>query len=67
MTDLAANALASSYVWSFTTGAGPTCPCTIWNASATPAQIVTTDPSAVELGVRFRADTNGTITGVRFY
>ena len=66
VSDLAGNVLASSYVWSFTTGAGPTCPCTIWNASATPAQIAN-DPSAVELGVRFRADTNGSITGVRFY
>ena len=65
--DLAGNALATNYVWSFTTGGGPTCPCTIWNASATPAQIATNDPSAVELGVRFRADANGTITGVRFY
>jgi hypothetical protein len=37
------------------------------NASATPAQIATNDPSAVELGVRFRADANGLISGVRFY
>ena len=66
VTDLAANALAGDVVWSFTTGAGPTCPCTIWNPSATPGQI-TNDPSAVELGVRFRADASGTISGVRFY
>jgi hypothetical protein len=65
--DLAGNALASNFVWSFTTGAGTTCPCTIWNASATPAQIATNDSSAVELGVRFRADASGTIAGVRFY
>jgi hypothetical protein len=65
--DLAGNALASNFVWSFTTGTGTTCPCTIWNASATPAQIATGDSSPVELGVRFRADANGTISGVRFY
>ncbi len=65
--DVAGNALASNFVWSFTTGTGPTCPCTIWNASAAPSQIATGDTGAVELGVRFRADTNGRITGVRFY
>jgi len=64
--DQAGNALASNMVWSFTTGASGTCPCTIWNASATPAQIAN-DPSAVELGMRFRSEINGTITGVRFY
>jgi hypothetical protein len=65
--DVAGNALASSFVWSFTTGTGPACPCTIWNASATPAVLAANDSGAVELGVRFRADQNGTITGVRFY
>ena len=40
---------------------------TIWSASATPNGIVTSDTSAVELGVRFRADVNGSITGMRFY
>jgi hypothetical protein len=43
------------------------CPCTIWSASATPSRIETSDKSSVELGVRFRSDTNGTVTGVRFY
>ena len=36
-------------------------------ASATPKQSQSATPDAVELGVRFRADANGTITGVRFY
>ena len=61
--DVAGNALAGNVVWSFTT---PGCPCTIWNASATPAQLPS-DANAVELGLRFRADSTGTITGVRFY
>ncbi len=53
--------------WSFTTGASAnSCPCTIWPNTATPAR---TDPdrSAVELGVRFRASSNGYVTGIRFY
>src|SRR5262249_8205146 len=64
--DVAGNALASNMVWSFTTGAAVTCPCTIWSASATPAQMAN-DASAVELGVRFRTETSGVISGVRFY
>src|SRR5207244_1328697 len=64
--DLAGNALASNFVWSFTTGAGPACPCSVWSATATPGGTAN-DSSAVELGMRFRSDTSGTITGVRFY
>ena len=48
-------------------GAGPTCPCTIWPASATPATAAVNDPQAVELGVKFRSDADGFITGIRFY
>src|SRR6476660_523688 len=42
------------------------CPCSIWSATATPVSVVN-DPNAVELGVKFRADSNGYITGLRFY
>jgi hypothetical protein len=42
------------------------CPCTIWDPSDTPA-VITGDAQPVELGVRFRSDVSGTITGVRFY
>jgi ice-binding like protein/uncharacterized protein DUF4082 len=45
----------------------PACEYTIWNASDAPGQIATDDGGAVELGLRFRADANGVITGVRFY
>src|SRR5262249_9803735 len=66
--DVAGNAMASPYSWSFTTAAGGSaCPCTIWNTSATPAVVAANDPNAVELGVRFRADQSGSITGIRFY
>jgi subtilisin-like proprotein convertase family protein len=65
--DIAGNPLASSVVWSFTTRDAPTCPCSTWDASSTPSEIATTDTGAIELGVRFRADTNGVITGVRFF
>src|SRR6185295_3320492 len=65
--DAAGNPLASNFAWSFTTApAGTACPCTIWNAATTPANI-TGDAQPVELGVKFRSDVNGVINGVRFY
>lgn len=68
--DAAGNALAADVVWSFTTGEGvppPTCPCGGWGSSAVPTNPSVADPNAVELGVKFRSDVNGFITGVRFY
>jgi hypothetical protein len=65
--DIAGNALAANYSWSFTTASGPVCPCSIWAASTTPGTITENDPSAVELGVKFRSDVNGNVTGIRFY
>ena len=49
------------------TVAGKQCPCSIWGTGATPGTIDSGDPGAVELGVRFRADVSGFITGIRFY
>ncbi len=65
--DSAGNALAASSSWSFTTASGPACPCTIWTATATPAVASATDSSSVNLGVKFRSDAAGYITGLRFY
>jgi len=46
----------------------PGCPCTIWPGSAAPANPSSAgDTNAVELGVKFIADVNGLVTGVRFY
>jgi hypothetical protein len=44
-----------------------TCPCSIWNSSTTPATLDSGDGNAIEVGVKFRADTAGAITGIRFY
>jgi len=66
VTDVAGNALASDFTWSFTTGAAPTCPCSIWSTSTTPGPNGN-EAAALELGVKFRADSNGYITGLRFY
>ena len=65
--DLVGNALAADYSWSFTTAAAPTCPCSIWAASATPQTAAVSDGTALELGVRFQSDVAGFVSGIRFY
>jgi hypothetical protein len=40
---------------------------TIMKASATPTLVDSNDPAPVEVGVKFRADSNGYVTGLRFY
>jgi hypothetical protein len=46
-----------------------TCPCSLWGENMTlPAgQADAGDPSPVEVGVKFRSDRFGTVTGLRFY
>src|SRR4029077_2482225 len=69
--DEAGNAMVGDFSWSFTTSGTPTppptCPCTIWNAASTTASGPDADSNAVEVGVRFDAETSGFITGIRFY
>ncbi len=44
-----------------------TCPCTIWSNAALPVLPADPDTLAVELGVKFRVDVSGYVTGLRFY
>jgi hypothetical protein len=62
--DLAGNPLAADVSWQFTVR---TCPCTIWSSSAQPGIPSSSDGGAVELGLRFRAEVPGWISGIRFY
>ncbi|WP_263383681.1 DUF4082 domain-containing protein [Granulicella arctica] len=43
------------------------CPCGGFNASAAPVNADSGDGTAVEVGMKFRADSNGSVLGVRFY
>ncbi len=43
------------------------CPCSLWNDTVVPAVASVGDTDAVELGVQFRANVDGYITGLRFY
>jgi methionine-rich copper-binding protein CopC len=64
--DTAGNTM-SPLSWSFTTSGPGACPCSIFASSSVPTNPASTDTSAVEVGVKFRADINGQITGIRFY
>jgi Domain of unknown function (DUF4082)/Bacterial Ig-like domain/Bacterial Ig domain len=44
-----------------------TCPCNIWGNNVTPSLITDPETQAIELGVKFRSEINGYITGIRFY
>jgi hypothetical protein len=65
--DLAGNALSADAVWSFTVSPPLACPCTIWPSNTTPAMVDSGDLNPVEVGVKFRSDGDGFITGLRFY
>jgi hypothetical protein len=41
--------------------------CSLWDGAATPSLITDPDTAAVELGMKFRSEVDGLITGVRFY
>jgi uncharacterized protein (TIGR03437 family) len=60
----AATAEGGGAVSSFTT---TKCPCTIFSSTAVPSTTSDSDPNEVELGMKFRSDLDGTISGVRFY
>jgi hypothetical protein len=68
-TDNAGNAMPASDSWSFTTGVPrpAACPCSIWDDFSQPATPSVADPVQIELGTKVRFDTNGYVTGVRFY
>ena len=44
-----------------------TCPCSLWENTATPAVAADSETTPIEVGVKFQAEVNGYITGIRFY
>ena len=64
--DLAGNALPAPVTWSFQTASAAACPCSLFPVTATPQIADAGADSPVELGLRFRASTSGSVLGVRF-
>ena len=60
-------AMASPETYQFVTSGAGACPCTLFESDATPAVSSANDSSAITVGVQFTTDTNGWISGVRFY
>jgi subtilisin family serine protease len=65
--DASGNTLAAPFSWSFTTAAASSGPFSIWNNTVTPGTTDVLDLNPVELGVKFRSDVAGFITGLRYY
>ncbi len=66
--DLAGNALAVD-TWSsfYTSNQAAPVQSSFWSSNVTPSVLDSGDKQAVELGLKFTADTDGLITGARFY
>ena len=43
------------------------CPCSIWGTNTAPPRADSGDPAPVEVGLKFKSDSYGTVTGIRFY
>lgn len=65
--DVAGNTMAAPVSWDFTTAGVEACPCSIWSADAVPTVPAASEARRIEVGVKFRTDAPGWITGVRFY
>jgi Domain of unknown function (DUF4082)/Bacterial Ig-like domain len=59
--------MSGPFSWGFTTGAVAQCPCSIWDNAAPSGAVDAADTSPVNLGLKFQAASDGTITAVRFY
>jgi hypothetical protein len=63
VTDATGNPMVSDFVWSFTTANVYS----LWSSADAPGVSDGGPDSAVELGVKFKSDVAGTVTGIRFY
>jgi Domain of unknown function (DUF4082)/Bacterial Ig-like domain/Bacterial Ig domain len=67
VSDTSGNAMTAPVTWTFITSGTAACPCTIFSADSAPVNAAANDANSVELGVKFRSDSSGWVTGVRFY
>ena len=65
--DSGSPAQAATQAQSIVIAPAGSCPCTIWPSTTVPSISDSGPDSAVEIGVKFRSDSDGFITGIRFY
>ena len=65
--DDSGNIQATGATVSVTVSSDLVCPCSIWDALAAPVVAEDPDTRSTEVGVKFRSDAAGYITGLRFY
>ncbi|HVT28291.1 MAG TPA: DUF4082 domain-containing protein, partial [Lacipirellulaceae bacterium] len=65
--DLAGNALAQTFTSNFTTAAAPATVSSLWPTNTQPSIVDVKEGDSLEVGVKFTSDTDGYITGIRFY
>jgi hypothetical protein len=66
--DLAGNAMAGDYTWTFTTAAASGATSfTIFLPTAEPQDALNNDGQAIEVGMKFRSIQNGFVTGIRYF
>ena len=67
-TDVGGDGMAGTIAWSFSTAAAPNLgPFSVFAASYVPVTQSYFDAGGTTLGMRFKADVSGVVTGVRFY
>lgn len=65
--NLGGTPMSGPWTANFTTSGATSCPCSVLPSAATPAVADSGDTAAVSLGLQFNADSDGFITGLRFY
>ena len=65
--DLAGNALASHYAWTFTTAAAIPVTYSIFPTTTAPSEPINNDGQGIVVGMKFRSLQNGYIKSVRYY
>ncbi len=67
VTDLAGNPLETTFTSTFTTAPVTVSTSSLWSNSTTPSVVNIGESDSLELGVRFSANADGLITGIRYY
>jgi glucose/arabinose dehydrogenase len=65
--NITAPATDTTYTATYAAAGPVTCPCSLWGSGAQPQTAAVTEGTGYELGVRFKSDVAGYVSGIRFY